>query len=951
MKGSSVRLFLGLIALSVSLTAVAQPARRNAVQRSPRVRIRIDADWRFRRDAKPARGSEFVWTTRSASVTTLDLAKLPTDLDQGDWQPTKLGNDVFHGRPGFAWYRTTVPVISARGDGPLALHFEGIDDNASVYLNGVKLVTHEGWDEPFDVSLDSVWKMDGPNELVVLVQNTNGQGGIYGQASVRRIQPEAVPAESGLTFDDHGWQRVHLPHDYVVDGPFDEAAATGHGSLPVMPAWYRKTLTLRAQDRGKSIWIDFDGVFRDSTVYLNGHKLGNWPSGYAPVRYDIAKFAVFGGRNLLAVHVDPRRFEGWWYEGGGIYRHVWLNIADPVHVRPWGTFVQSAVLGPEGQANPDADLTIATGVDNKGSMPQIVQVTSRIVGPNGRTAASVTSSRTLGGGATADISQTASLRKAVVWSIENPKMYRLITTIRLGRKVVDQVETSFGIRTIRFDKDRGFFLNGKHVELKGTCNHQDFAGVGIGMPDGLLEWRIRKLKEMGSNAYRCSHNPPAAELLDACDRLGMVVMDETRHLGDVETAKTPRTAKADDLSELRRLILRDRNHPSVIMWSMENEEPIQGTPEGAALFTAMRNVTRELDPNRPVTAAMNGGWGRGLSRVEDLLGMNYGVAFYDRVRAEMPEIPMFGSETASAVATRGIYSNDKTRGYVAAYDTQTPGSYAATAEAAWKPIAERPWMAGGFVWTGFDYKGEPSPYGWPCINSHFGIMDMCGFPKDSYYYYQAWWGSKPVVHVFPHWNWRGSNGHPIPVWVFSNADEVELFLNGRTQGRKKMPRNSHLEWTVPYEPGALEARGYRGGLVIGKDRVETTGAPSALRLKPARLRLLPDQEDLVPVEVEVIDSKGRVVPTAQGQINFSTAGHARVVGVGNGDPSSHEPDKASARRAFNGLCMALVGDATRPGTVTLTATSPGLRSARVVLTASAVRAPVRPVPWFRRAMR
>jgi beta-galactosidase len=916
--------FVLLLGLGSSSKA-ASPGRR---------RVRLDADWRFRRDPENAPGSRgsFRWSWRPAEGVTLDQASLPADLDRGDWRPAAVGRDVFRGREGYAWYRTDLPAASKGRTG--SLHFESVDDNAAVFLNGVRVGRHEGWDEPFDVPVSPAWNPRGPNRLVVLVQNTGGGGGIMGPVSLETTQPQPVPAESRAGYDDRSWRRVHLPHDYVVEGRFDPSADTSHGSLPTPPAWYRKSFALPAADRGKSVWIDFDGIYRKSTIWLNGQKLGEHPSGYTSFRYDITRLARFGGRNVLAVRVDPRQHEGWWYEGGGIYRHVWLNIADPVHVAPWGTFVESTVHGPEGQARPAADLRIRTTLANDTGRPQNAVVTSRIVAPNGKIAATARTPQALPAHGSAEIIQTAGLANTALWSIETPRLYRLETTVSRGGREVDRTVTPFGVRTIRFDPASGFFLNGRPVKLKGTCNHQDFAGVGIGIPDSLLEWRIRKLKEMGSNAYRCSHNPVAAELLDACDRLGMLVMDETRHLGDTSLPKTPRGTKATDLSELKSMLLRDRNHPSVIMWSMCNEEPLQGTPEGARIFAKMKAICRRLDPTRPVTEAMNGGWGHGITDVTDLQGINYGIDEYDRFHERFPRLPVFGSETASTVSTRGIYANDRQRGYVSAYDVNAP-PWGATAEAAWKPIAERPFMAGGFVWTGFDYKGEPTPYGWPCINSHFGIMDMCGFPKDNWYYYKAWWGGEPSIHILPHWNWPGKEGQPITVWVHSNADRVELFLNGQSLGAKEMPRYGHLEWQVNYTPGTLVAKGYRGSSDVVTDRVETTGSPVAVRLKTDRSHLTADGEDAAAVAVEIVDAQGRVVPVAGNLVQFTLTGAGQIAGVGNGDPSSHEPDRASQRRAFNGRCMAIVQANETPGRIVLRATSPGLKQAIATLSSAA----------------
>ncbi len=483
------------------------------------------------------------------------------------------------------------------------------------------------------------------------------------------------------------------------------------------------------------------------------------------------------------------------------------------------------------------------------------------------------------------------------------------------------------------------------MKIKGTCNHQDFAGVGIGMPDSLLYWRIKKLKAMGSNAYRMSHNPPAAELLDACDKLGMLVMDENRHLGDTEEAKSSQTTPYSDLSELTSMIQRDRNHPSIIMWSLCNEEGIQDTPHARDIFTAMMKVVSANDGTRPVTCAMNGGYFSpdGITSVEDLQGINYSPNNYDQFHALHPNMPLYGSETSSEVGTRGVYDQaifksngasyrgDQEKSYVSAYDN-TPVPWGQSAEAAWQPIADRPYVAGGFVWTGFDYKGEPTPFLWPDINSNFGVMDECGFPKDTYYYYQSVWGDRPMVHVFPHWNWAGREGRPIDVWAYSTADAVELLLNGKSLGVQPVPKNGHVHWLVPYAPGTLTARGLHGGQVIATDTVETTGAPAGLKLTTDRTALAADGEDVTPVEVDVVDAAGRIVPTASNLVTFALSGAGRIAGVGNGDPSCHEPDQARERSAFGGKCLVIVGAGETAGKLTLTAASPSLESASLHLT-------------------
>jgi beta-galactosidase len=730
-------------------------------------------------------------------------------------------------------------------------------------------------------------------------------------------------------FDDSAWEDVDIPHDWVVELDFDgqgDALHMYHGYKPVSrtkPAttigWYRRAFDLPRSDEGRRLSIEFDGVFRDSIAWLNGHFLGRHMSGYSSFAYDITDCANYGGRNVLVVRVDASHYEGWFYEGAGIYRHVRLVKTNPLHVARWGTFVTSVVKGNQ------ATLTVRTTVANDSENAAPCQVISTVLDADGK-AVAATQSRTMKIEPWAEVesAQEVKITNPRLWSIETPHMYRLVTIIKSGATSVDTYETPFGIRTIRFDPNQGFFLNGKRVEIKGVCCHQDHAGVGSALPDRIQYYRIEKLKEMGCNAYRTSHNAPTPELLDACDRLGMLVMDEQRMIGSSE----------EILGQLARMVLRDRNHPSVILWSLGNEEDaIQGTDAGARIAATMKRTVERLDPTRPVTVAMNGSWGRGFSHVVDVQGCNYmSSGDIDAYHKSHPNQPMIGTEEASTLCTRGIYANDPTRGYMSAYDAGAP-PWGSTAEKFWQFYAARPFLAGGFVWTGFDYRGEPTPYAWPCISSHFGIMDTCGFPKDNYYYYQAWWSDRPVLHLLPHWNWPGKEGQEIAVWCHSNCDEVELLLNGRSLGRKEMPRNSHLEWKVPYAPGVLEARGFKGGRVVATTKVETTGPAAKVALAPDRSRISADGEDVSLMTVSITDAQGRVVPTADNEVSFKVSG-GRIIGVGNGDPSSHEADKASRRKAFNGLCMVIVQSSTDAGPIRLTATSPGIEPATAVIQAA-----------------
>lgn len=918
---SAFRAVFLLCALSVALTATAQTRAS-----SEHARILLDADWRFRQESGTtlARGIPLQrWRWKAADHGEADAAEvMREDAAGSDWRDAKTGEDVFKGRIGFAWLRTELPNVA----GPSrTIQFDGVDDNATVFLNGKKLLHHEGWDDPFEVALDTAWIQGGPNVLLVLVENTDGPGGITAPASIGSHQSAGAHDPIAIGYDDRSWRKVHLPHDYVVEQRFTPTADANHGSLPTPPAWYRKTFTLPASYKGKSVWIEFEGIYRDATVYLNGNRVGEHQSGYTSFHYDVRKWVRFGAKNVLAVHVNPRHFEGWWYEGGGIYRHVWLNVADPIHVAPWGTFVTSSL--PEPRMNKPiapATLTVKTLLSNGGETLAGCRFVSTIRDETGSTVGKVGRTVFLVPGSRSELSHRFVVTHPHLWSLERPVLYTLETKVLRGGKVVDRVVTPFGIRTIRFDANTGFYLNGKPVKIQGVCNHQDFAGVGVAVPDTLEAYRVRRLKEMGVNGWRMSHNPPTPSLLDACDRLGMLVMDENRHLGDTYINHTPHGTGYADLSDLVDMILRDRNHPSVVMWSMCNEEGLQGSPEGARIFSAMKDMVHKCDTTRPISCAMNGGWLEdGIATVEDLIGVNYYYEVYDPVHAKYPQTPMFGSETASTLTARGVYKDDRTHAWVSSYNL-TDGS--------WQPVGSRPFMAGSFAWTGFDYKGEPTPFGWPDINSNFGILDMCGFPKDNYYYLQSWWTKKPVLHLMPHWNWTGREGKDVRVVCFSNAARVELFLNGRSLGAQNMPALGHLEWNVPYAPGTLAATGYdRAGRKIASTKVVTTGSPAALRLSTDRTLLDSDGEDVQPVKVEVLDARGNVVPTADNRVSFVVAGAGHIAGVGNGNPSDHDPDKANYRNAFNGLCMVVVGAGERRGKITVIAKSPGLRPARLTL--------------------
>jgi beta-galactosidase len=689
-------------------------------------------------------------------------------------------------------------------------------------------------------------------------------------------------------FDDRAWRTVQVPHDWAVELPFDPSAQASHGYKQIgrgfpdtSVGWYRRMVHIPESDLGRRIRIEFDGVYRAARVFVNGFYLGEEPSGYLPASYDISEYLNYGGDNLIAVRVDATMPEGWYYEGAGIYRHVWLTKTSPLHLPRYATWVRSEVASDASVAT----LRIQNSVANEGREPATFEVEHQVFGPANATepgprlaAVRYQSEAPLaaGGISTNDIAVT--VPSPQLWDLATPRLHTLVTIVRQNGQVVDQTETRFGIRTIRFDPSAGFFLNGRRVTLKGTNNHQDHAGVGVAVPDALQEFRLRRLLAMGNNAYRTAHHPPTPELLEACDRLGILVINENRLMGINDY----------HLGQLEHLILRDRNHPSVILWSIGNEEwAIEGNIKGARITERMQDFVHRLDPTRPVTAGISGGWG-GISAKIEVAGVNYvRQADVDRQHREFPWQSIVGTEETTTQATRGIYFDDRDRAHLS---PQEDGSSGGNAESGWRFYAERPWTAGVLYWTGFDYRGEPTPFGWPAISSQFGILDTCGFPKDGFYYLRAWWTDEPVLHVFPHWNWAGREGQPIEVRVHSNHEEVELLLNGGSLGRQRVVRYHHLKWDVPYAPGTLLARGFRGGKEVATTRVDTTGAPHSIQLVADRHRLSADGRDVAVVTVETRDAAGRLVPTGNVPVRFNVRGPGRIIGVGNGDPSSHEPD-------------------------------------------------------------
>jgi len=632
--------------------------------------------------------------------------------------------------------------------------------------------------------------------------------------------------------------------------------------------------------------------------------VGRNNNGYAPFGFDLSDFLSYGAKNFIVLRVDASFGDGWFYEGAGIYRHVWLTKTDAVHLGRWETTVRSTVNGGS------ATVALSTVVQNESGQAASGKVIWKIVDSNGATVAGTESPhQVIPADGSSSYSATVKLSAPRLWSVDEPNLYHAIATVEVDGSVRDAERVKFGIRTAVFDADKGFFLNGKSLKIQGTCNHQDHAGVGAAVPDRLQSFRLAVLREMGCNAVRTSHNMPTPEWVDACDRMGVMMMCETRQM----------SSSPEGMQQLEAMVKRYRNSPSIIIWSIGNEEWLLQdamAQQGARIAATMVQRCHELDPTRVVSAAVNGDNEKGLSEPLDIVGFNYNTRKYpEEFHKKYPKRPIYGSETSSAICTRGIYTTDKLRNTVNSYDGVVP--WGETPEAWWSFYGTREWEAGGFAWTGFDYRGEPTPYGWPSINSQFGIVDMCGFPKDYFFYYKAWWRKEPSLHLFPHWNWHGREGDEISVWVYSNLDEVELLVNGKSMGSQKVPRLGHVEWKARYEPGSIEARGSKDGKVILTEKRETSGPAASIRLTADRTEINADGEDVAVLRAEAFDSEGRPVPTADDMVEFTISGPGKIIGVGNGDPNCQESDKEPRRSLFSGLAQVIVQSTKTPGEIQL----------------------------------
>ena len=716
------------------------------------------------------------------------------------------------------------------------------------------------------------------------------------------------------------WKPVTIPHDWVVDLPFAPDASHSHGYKTVgykypetSVGWYRKTFNIPAEDFGKHFSLQFDGIFRDARIWVNGFYLGSEPSGYATQVYDISEYLNYGGENVVAVRADATLEEGWFYEGAGIYRNVWLDKSDPLHVAPFGTFVYADMSYPYDEIT----VNVETVIDNKGNSPASFKVRNLLIGPDGvKTQIPESDNIVLPGKGSGMSKSTVILASPSLWDITSPAMYQVVTEIVKDGNIVDKKVSKTGFRDVKFDPDNGFFLNGRNVKIKGVNMHQDHAGVGAAIPDAMQAFRLKELKKYGVNAYRSSHNPMSPAMLEACDTLGILVMEENRLTGVNEY----------HIGQLKRMIERDRNHPSVIVWSIGNEEwGTEWNDFGSRISESMREYCHRFDPTRPMAMATSGG--PTVVVPVDVAGYNYVLQNpIEEHRLNYPQRKALGTEETTGCGARGVYYDDHANGFMKAINRSPsgPDSLYNAIERGWKFYDERPWLGGLFYWTGFDYRGESNPMVYPATNSQFGVLDYCGFPKDEAFYLKSWWTDDPVLHIFPHWNLRGHEGEEVDVWAYSNMDEVELFVNGKSMGRKPMPKNGHLSWNAIYKPGKIRAVGYKNGKKAMEKVIETTGEPAILELSADHDVISADGRDVAVATVKVLDKKGRFVPDANIDLSLSVDGPVKILGVGNGDPTFKAKERPTdglgkkfSVKTFNGLAQILLQSESDPGSVTL----------------------------------
>ena len=763
-----------------------------------------------------------------------------------------------------------------------------------------------------------------------------------------------------IEFKDSDWRVVDLPHDWSIEGPFSKDNPTGGGGgyLPAGIGWYRKHFILPESWKEKKIYIQFDGVYMNCDVWINGKHLGIHPYGYTSFYYDLTPYLNFGEKeNVLVVKVDnSKQPNSRWYSGSGIYRHVWLITTDKLHIGHWGTYVTTSMVSSE-----FADVRLRVWVENEKKTQEEFTLISIILDREGKKVKTIKSTEQISGKGKQELIQNFIIENPTLWSTDNPYLYRIYTEINKEGIIVDDYITTLGIRDIRFDVDRGFFLNGQHLKVNGACIHHDGGCLGAAVPERVWERRLLTLKEMGCNALRISHNPPSPELLDLCDKMGFLVMDEAFDEWKIGKRAHGYHEYFDEwaIEDLKSMLLRDRNHPSVFMWSVGNEIPEQTHPEGSDILKKLVDVCHNEDPTRPVTSGCDNIAAEPEStyvdflKILDVVGYNYvdrwgrrRELYYDSDRHRFPSRKIIGSEsTPIGWVVRGFYDIEAVNEQGYSYLTRT-----IRVEQLWKFVKVHDYVIGDFMWTGIDYLGEAF---WPGKNASSGQIDLCGFPKDGYYFYKSQWTKEPMIYLFPHWNWKGNEGKIIPVVCYTNCESVELLLNDKSYGVKRVefPRQGtkggwnkyanprifpttadlHLSWDIPYEPGVLKAIGKRAGKVVCQQEILTSKEPFKIALIPDRYTILANGRDVVHLTIQILDKDGIFVPTSDDLINFKVNGEGEIIGVGNGNPFSHEDFKANNRKAFNGLCLVIVQSTLVPGEIQVEASSPSLQSASISL--------------------
>lgn len=730
--------------------------------------------------------------------------------------------------------------------------------------------------------IDQGWKflMDDPK-----VQEPFGHQDVYMASKTERGRGLAA-----RDYYDANWESVTLPHDYVIAGDYDKQTHGCHGYLTRENAWYRRTFKTLEVDNNKRINLVFDGIVTHSHVYVNGHLMERNFCGYTSFVMDITDvMKPVGESNVIAVKVDLSEFEGWWYEGGGINRHVWMIKTENVAVAHFGTFVKPELI--ENTNNWKVDVEVR--VTNSGFTNEDIVVANELFDGDGNRVASVEEIINLDYQEEVTSKTKTVVNNPKIWSLDTPNMYKVVTTLyvfdRDTRIVSDVYETTFGFRTIRFDANTGFYLNEENMKVKGVCIHFDHGGLGSAIPDQVLELRIKKLKDMGCNSFRCGHTPPAPEFLDLCDKYGMLVMDESRWF----------ESSRGGLEQAKNMIIRDRNHPSVFIWSVGNEEPLQSTEVGAKIATHLKGMVKSLDRTRPVTVALNGGYyDQQVTKVSDIVGVNYRFSVYDDVHKLLPEHPICSPEVGATSNTRSVYKNDPENGRYLAYD-EIAASFGSSHRKAWMEVDTRDFVFGMYVWTGYEYRGEST---WPKLFAGGGALDSSGYEKDNYHLFRALWTKEPMVHILPHWNLDVAEGETVKVMTYTNAYEVELFLNGESLGRKVNDKYIQTEWSVPYNKGVVKAIAYTDGVEVATDEKRTLEEPFHVEVTKCDTGSFSEDQSVVVYDVSIRDSEGRLATHLDDQMEFSLEG-MELIGTGNGDCADHDHNQVPKRRIFKGLCQ------------------------------------------------